>query len=70
MLKYSITGTEFRPSLNKWLVKFDLSKDSVVIGSVETPPLFEFQSDAILAGHRAMRIYEETGKFPNLCEKF
>lgn len=41
-----------------------------VIATIESSPVFESMVDAYIGGGRALEIFNETGKFPNMCEYF
>lgn len=40
------------------------------IGETSCYPRFATEDEAYAGGRRAMKVLEETGKFPNLCEDF
>lgn len=41
-----------------------------VSATIESSPVFESMVDAYIAGGRALEIFNETGKFPNMSEYF
>lgn len=58
----------------KWSARFDnwSSRDgeTYLISTVTSGAFFDTAADAEEAGKRAMRVLEETGRYPNMCEKF
>jgi hypothetical protein len=41
-----------------------------MVSSVESAPVFDTEEDAYAGADRALKVLEETGKFPNMCEAF
>lgn len=58
----------------KWSARFDnwSSRDgeSYLISTVTSGAFFDTAKEADEAGLRAMHCLQETGRYPNMCEKF
>jgi hypothetical protein len=63
-------------SKNKWNIIFTDYKVSSVTGDeyecgvIESGYVFDTEDAAYDAGQRALKLLEETGRFPNMCEPF
>ncbi len=67
MLKATVSGAKYSPTRDKWSLLLEMQNKS---GEFESAYVFPTEADALWAGFRAVRILEETGKFPNMCEAF
>lgn len=67
MSKAKVSGAKYSPTRDKWSVLLEMQNKS---GEFESAYVFPTEADALWAGFRAVRILEETGKFPNMCEAF
>jgi hypothetical protein len=58
----------------KWAVSFDtflgLPGAEYLANTATSAPVFETEDEALIGGARALTRLEETGRFPNMCEKF
>jgi len=71
MSKAIISGTKYSPTRDKWSLVLEVRDNKeLAIGQLESAYLFNSQSDAVISGFRAIRVLEETGSFPNMCEAF
>lgn len=67
------TGAQQRG--NKWLCKFDTlrlkeGEEAYVCFSAESPAVWDTIEQALDAGTRAATQCNETGAFPNMCERW
>lgn len=71
-----VTGTEKSTHNNLYCVCFDTSKldengeIQYIAYSASSAKVFETEAEALEAGKRALKALAETGKYPNMCEKF
>lgn len=65
---------EFSKHGAKWSAHFEvwagLPGDEYMVTSITSGALFDTEDAAYEAGGRALDVLQETGKFPNMCEKF
>ena len=56
----------------KWGIKLRVwdRRQEYVVGTPESAPLFETNAEAVEASKRAITLARNTGKLPNLSEKF
>ena len=61
-------------SNGKWRAAFEnfVTRDgeTYLSSSCTSAPVFDTPADADEGGKRALKLLEETGKFPNMCELF
>lgn len=63
-------GVEQGKLTPKWLLKFDLYKDTIKGGMMRTPPQYDTEVEANEAGMRIETEYNSTGILPNLFKMF
>lgn len=61
-------------SNQKWSVTFDTFRgdpgSESRMGSIESAAVFDTEDEAYEGGKRALDMLEQTGYYPNMCEKF
>ena len=71
--------TEITDSLqntnNEWNIIFTAYKvlannDEYGVGVIESAYVFNTEDEAYAGGQRALKLLEETGRFPNMCQPF
>lgn len=59
---------KWRAAFETYMVREDGEEHLMMTGA--SAPVFDTATDADEGGKRAIKILEETGKYPNLCEVF
>lgn len=78
MSKATFTTRQAEPKLcnanNKWAARFEMwaerNGEKYMTSLCTSGAFFDTPADADEAGKRACAVLEQTGKFPNMCEKF
>lgn len=53
-----------------WAVEFQVCRDNAVVADCDSAAVFDTEQQAKAGAERAVKQFNETGVFPNMCEVF